>query len=72
LLPPGRRQPGIGSVGRRGSVRFALVLIGVLMARRHGGGAVMGGAATVSHNLPTSTRRPSGIGVQLTINAGVA
>jgi len=37
LLPPGRRQPGIGLVGRRGGVRFALAGIGLLMVRRHGG-----------------------------------
>ena len=28
----------------------------------------MGGAAKFSHNLPTRSRRPSGTGVQLTIN----
>jgi len=60
LLPPGRRQPGIGSVGRRGGVRCALADVGFLMGRLTLGGAVMGGAATIRHNLPTRTRRPSG------------
>ena len=60
LLPPGRRQPGIGSVGRRSGVRFALAGIGLLMVRLTGGGAVMGGAATIRHNLLTCSRRPSG------------
>jgi len=60
LLPPGRRQPGIGPVGRRGGVRCALAAVGFLMARLTVGGAVMGGAATVRHNFPTCTRRPSG------------
>ena len=32
----------------------------------------MGGAATGRHSLPTSTRRPSGIGVQVTITGGSA
>jgi len=31
---------------------------------------MMGGAATFSHNLATRTRRPSGTGVQMTINVG--
>ncbi|WP_312438854.1 hypothetical protein, partial [Achromobacter sp.] len=61
LLPPGRRQPGIGSVGRRGGVRFALAGIGLLMAAVTVGGAVMGGASTNRHNLPTCSSRPSGI-----------
>ncbi len=32
----------------------------------------MVGAATVSYNLPTRTRRPSGTAVQVTINAVAA
>ncbi len=32
----------------------------------------MGGAATVSYNLPTRSRRPSGTGVQVTITGGSA
>ncbi len=32
----------------------------------------MGGAATVSYNLSNLTRRPSGTGVQVTINAAAA
>jgi len=60
LLPPGRRQPGIGSVGRRGGVRCALAEGGLLVAAVTVGGAVMGSAATVRHSLPTGSRRPSG------------
>jgi len=51
---------GIGSVGRREDVRFALAEIGLLMAAVTVGGAVMGGAATARVSLPTCSRRPSG------------
>jgi len=62
--PPGCCRPDGGNPasGRGASwrVRCALAGIGLLMVRLTGGGAVMGGAATIRHNLPTRTRRPSG------------
>ncbi|MDH1525588.1 hypothetical protein, partial [Achromobacter mucicolens] len=52
---------GIGAVGRREGVRFALAVIGLLMAAvTMGEWAVMGGAATGRHSLPIGSRRPSG------------
>jgi len=71
--PPGCCRPDGGNPAYErcdvGAVNAcALVTVSLLMCRPHGGGAVMGGAATASHNLATSTRRPSGTGVQMTIN----
>jgi len=72
LLPPGRRQSasetwvvGAGCACARAQISFRMTLV-------RGGRAVMGGAATVSYNLPTRTRRPSGTAVQVTINAVAA
>ena len=61
---------GIGAVGRRGGVRLRACGDRLANDARQWGRAVMGGAATSSHNFPTRTRRPSGIGVQVTMNGG--
>ncbi|WP_313067224.1 hypothetical protein, partial [Achromobacter animicus] len=48
---------GIGVVGRRRDVRFALVEIGVLMASRSGGRGGDGRRASAAcHSFPTRTR----------------
>jgi len=44
--------------------RFAHAAMRLLMAPSKGEGAVMGGATTTCHNLPTHTRRPSALGLK--------
>ncbi|MDF2865163.1 MAG: hypothetical protein K0S02_5435, partial [Achromobacter mucicolens] len=72
LLPRGRRQSASGLWDVVAAGACARAQIGFRMTLVRGGRAVMGGAATCSHNFPTRTRRPSGTGVQVTINAVAA